>query len=107
MLFHVSQSLNRPVVIQHDAIGGLIVAEADMVIELSQFLTQNHQLVLSCTESRLVLAGHQQSRLQVRLQAGNLSQGVRGSSSHNRSIPDANAKQGGCSAETCQKVIET
>lgn len=69
MVFHVSQSSNRPVVVQHDAVGGLVVAETDVVVELSQFFTQDHQLVLSCAESRLVLTGCQQGRLQVQLQA--------------------------------------
>lgn len=64
------------------------------MVELSQFFTQDHQLVLSCTESCLVLTGRRQSCLQVRLQAGNLSQVVRRSSSHNRSIPDSNTGMG-------------
>lgn len=105
MLFRVSQSLNRPVVVQHDTVGGLVVAEADVVIELSQFFTQDHQLVLSCNESCLVLTGCQQSSLQVRLHAGNLSQGVRRSSSHNWSIPDSNTGMGKLQPTELEEII--
>lgn len=49
---------DRPVVVQHDTVGRLVVAEADVVVELSQLFTQDHQLVLSSAESLLVLLGY-------------------------------------------------
>ena len=38
----------RPVVVQHDTVGRLIVAQTDMVVQLGKLLTQCHQLILSC-----------------------------------------------------------
>lgn len=75
------------------------------MVELSQFFTQDHQLVLSCIQSCLALTGCQQSRLQVRLQAGNLSRGVRGS--HNRSGPDAKTDMDKLRPAKFKQIINT
>lgn len=47
----------RPVVVQHDTVWRLIIAQADVVIQLGQLLTQRHQLILSCSQRPLALIG--------------------------------------------------
>lgn len=46
-----------PEVVQRDAVGRLIVAQADVVVQLSELLAQGDQLILGCVQRRLGLTG--------------------------------------------------
>ena len=57
------------VVVQHHAIGCLVVAHADVVVELSKFLAEGYQLVLRRVQHPLTLRGRARGRSQLGLQA--------------------------------------
>lgn len=46
-----------PEVVQRDAVGRLIVAQADVVVQLSELLAQGDQLILGCVQRCLGLTG--------------------------------------------------